>query len=215
MAEEKKKDEEKKEEKTTPKDNIVTTKHSVRIGGKTLKYTVTTGTMVLKEEVNEKDGEIEKARAQIFFTAYTLDGVRDKAKRPLTFSFNGGPGSSSVWLHLGVLGPRRVVMTNEGEMPKPPFKLTDNEFSVFDETDLVFIDPMSTGFSRPVEGEKSKDFHTFHKDIASVGDFIRLYTTRYNRWLSPKFLAGESYGTTRAAGLRIEGTSMNTMQARK
>ena len=204
MAEEKKKDEEKKDEKAIPKDNIVTTKHSVKIGGKTLKYTVTTGTMVLKEEINdkEKDGaEVEKPRAQIFFTAYTLDGVRDKAKRPLTFSFNGGPGSSSVWLHLGVLGPRRVVMTNEGEMPKPPFKLTDNEFSVLDETDLVFIDPMSTGFSRPVEGEKSKDFHTFHKDIASVGDFIRLYTTRYNRWLSPKFLAGESYGTTRAAGL--------------
>ena len=201
MAEEKKKDEEKKDEKSTPKDNIVTTKHSVKIGGKTIKYTVTTGTMVLKEEVNEKDSEIEKPRAQIFFTAYTMDGVRDKAKRPITFSFNGGPGSSSVWLHLGVLGPRRVVMTNDGEMPKPPFKLTDNEFSVLDETDLVFIDPMSTGYSRPVEGEKSKDFHTFQKDIASVGDFIRLYTTRYNRWLSPKFLAGESYGTTRAAGL--------------
>lgn len=200
---EKKKDEEKKDEKSTPKDNIVTTKHSIKIGGKTIKYTVTTGTMILKEEVNdkEKDGEVEKPRAQIFFTAYTLDGVRDKAKRPITFSFNGGPGSSSVWLHLGVLGPRRVVMTNDGEMPKPPFKLTDNEFSVLDETDLVFIDPMSTGYSRPVEGEKSKDFHTFHKDIASVGDFIRLYTTRYNRWLSPKFLAGESYGTTRAAGL--------------
>ncbi|MBK7451466.1 MAG: peptidase S10 [Anaerolineales bacterium] len=201
MAEDKKKDEEKKDEKSTPKDNIVTTKHSVKISGKSLKYTVTTGTMVLKEEVTEKDNEVEKPRAQIFFTAYTLDGVRDKAKRPITFSFNGGPGSSSVWLHLGVLGPRRVVMTNEGEMPKPPFKLTDNEFSVLDETDLVFIDPMSTGYSRPVEGEKSKDFHTFHKDIASVGDFIRLYTTRYNRWLSPKFLAGESYGTTRSAGL--------------
>ena len=201
MAEEKKKDEEKKDEKSTPKDNIVTTKHSVKIGGKALKYTVTTGTIVLKEEVNDKDGEIEKARAQIFFTAYTLDGVRDKAKRPITFSFNGGPGSSSVWLHLGVLGPRRVVMTNEGEMPKPPFKLTDNEYSIFDETDLVFIDPMSTGFSRPVDGEKSKEWHTFQKDIASVGDFIRLYATRYNRWLSPKFLAGESYGTTRAAGL--------------
>ncbi|HRQ22495.1 MAG TPA: hypothetical protein PLF42_03610, partial [Anaerolineales bacterium] len=175
----------------------------VRIGGRTVKYTVTTGTIVMKEEVNDKDkeSEVEKPRAQIFFTAYTMDGVKDKSKRPITFSFNGGPGSSSVWLHLGVLGPRRVVMTDEGEMPKPPFKLTDNEYSVLDETDLVFIDPMSTGFSRPVEGEKSKEWHTFTKDIASVGDFIRLYTTRFNRWLSPKFLAGESYGTTRAAGL--------------
>lgn len=201
--EEKKKDEEKKDEKPSPKDNIVTTKHSIKIGGRVLKYTVTTGTMVMKEEVNdkEKDSEVEKPRAQIFFVAYTKDDVKDAAKRPLTFSFNGGPGSSSVWLHLGVLGPRRVVLTDDGEMPKPPFKLADNEYSILDETDLVFIDPMSTGFSRPVEGEKSREWHTFQKDIASVGDFIRLYTTRYNRWLSPKFLAGESYGTTRAAGL--------------
>jgi carboxypeptidase C (cathepsin A) len=202
MAEESKK-QDKDEKKETPKDNIVTSKHSVKVGGKTIKYTVTTGTMVLKEEIvdKDKDAEVEKARAQIFFVAYTRDDVKDKSKRPLTFSFNGGPGSSSVWLHLGVLGPRRVVLTDEGEMPKPPFKLTDNEYSVLDETDLVFIDPMSTGFSRPVEGEKSKEWHTFTKDIQSVGDFIRLYTTRYNRWLSPKFLAGESYGTTRAAGL--------------
>ncbi len=199
---EEKKDE-KKEEKPTPKDNLVESKHSIKIGGKTIKYTVTTGTIVLKEEVNdkEKDAEIEKPRAQIFFIAYTKDGVKNKAKRPITFSFNGGPGSSSVWLHMGVLGPRRVVLTDEGELPPPPFKLTDNQYSVLDETDLVFIDPMSTGFSRPVEGEKSKEWHTFTKDIASVGDFIRLYTTRYHRWLSPKFLAGESYGTTRAAGL--------------
>ncbi|MBK8619790.1 MAG: peptidase S10 [Anaerolineales bacterium] len=199
---EEKKDE-KKEEKPAPKDNIVITKHSVKIGGKEIKYTVTTGTMVMKEEVNdkEKDGEVEKPRAQIFFTAYTKDGVKDKSKRAITFSFNGGPGSSSVWLHMGVLGPRRVVLTDEGEMPPPPFKLTDNQYSILDDTDLVFIDPMSTGFSRPVDGEKSAEWHTFTKDIASVGDFIRLYTTRYNRWLSPKFLAGESYGTTRAAGL--------------
>ncbi len=199
---EEKKDE-KKEEKPAPKDNIVITKHSVKIGGKEIKYTVTTGTMVMKEEVNdkEKDGEVEKPRAQIFFTAYTKDGVKDNSKRAITFSFNGGPGSSSVWLHMGVLGPRRVVLTDEGEMPPPPFKLTDNQYSILDDTDLVFIDPMSTGFSRPVDGEKSAEWHTFTKDIASVGDFIRLYTTRYNRWLSPKFLAGESYGTTRAAGL--------------
>lgn len=200
MADESK-NKDKEEKKESPKDNIVTSKHSVKIGGKTIKYTVTTGTMILKEEVIDKDAEVEKPRAQIFFVAYTRNDVKDKSKRPLTFSFNGGPGSSSVWLHLGVLGPRRVVLTDEGEMPKPPFKLTDNQYSILDETDLVFIDPMSTGFSRPVEGEKSKEWHSFTKDIQSVGDFIRLYTTRYNRWLSPKFLAGESYGTTRASGL--------------
>ena len=197
------KPEEKKEEKPAPKDNLVETKHSVRIGGKEVKYTVTTGTMILKEETadREKESEGEKPRAEIFFIAYTKDGVKDKSKRPITFSFNGGPGSSSVWLHLGVLGPRRVVLKDDGELPAPPFRLTDNEFSLLDETDLVFIDPVSTGYSRAVEGQKPKDWHGFKKDIESVGDFIRLYATRYKRWLSPKFLAGESYGTTRAAGL--------------
>jgi carboxypeptidase C (cathepsin A) len=201
----KKPDEEtkKSEEKPTPKDNLVTTQHSVTVGGKEIKYTVTTGTIVMKEETpdREKESEGEKPKAQFFFVAYTKDGVEDRSKRPLTFSFNGGPGSSSVWLHLGLLGPRRVEMTFEGDLPQPPFKLVDNEFSLLDETDLVFIDPVSTGYSRPVEGEKAKQFHGFKKDIESVGDFIRLYTTRYQRWLSPKFLIGESYGTTRSAGL--------------
>ena len=198
-----KKPEEKKEEKPIPKDNLVVTQHTVRIGGKEIKYIVTAGTMVLKEETpdREKETEGEKPRAQVFFVAYTKDGNGSKAKRPLTFSFNGGPGSSSVWLHLGVLGPRRVVLTDEGELPPPPFQLTDNQYSLLDETDLVFIDPVSTGYSRAVDGQKPKDWHEFRKDIESVGDFIRLYTTRYNRWLSPKFLIGESYGTTRAAGL--------------
>src|SRR5260221_3926871 len=202
MAEEKK-PEEKKEEKPKAEDKLVVSKHSIKIKGKEIKYTVTAGTMVLKEETadREKESEGEKPRAQIFFVAYTKDGSADKSKRPLTFSFNGGPGSSSVWLHLGVLGPRRVLMQNDGELPPPPYKLTDNEFSILDETDLVFIDPMNTGYSRPVEGVKPKEWHGFKKDIQSVGDFIRLYATRNNRWLSPKFLIGESYGTTRAAGL--------------
>ena len=192
-----------KKTKPKPKDNLVETKHSIKIGGKEINYTVTTGTIVMKEETpdREKEAEGEKPRAQIFFVAYTKDDVEDKSKRPITFSFNGGPGSSSVWLHMGLLGPRRVMMEFDGNLPKPPFQLTDNEYSLLDETDLVFIDPVSTGYSRPVEGEKPSEWHGFKKDIASVGDFIRLYTTRYNRWLSPKFLAGESYGTTRAAGL--------------
>src|SRR5436190_16967670 len=206
MAEEQKateKKEEKQEEKPKPVDHLVVTQHSIKVKGKEIKYTVTGGTIVLKEETadREKESEGEKPRAQIFFVAYTKDGVKDESKRPLTFSFNGGPGSASVWLHLGVLGPRRVLMQNDGELPPPPYRLTDNEYSLLDETDLVFIDPMNTGYSRPVEGIKPREWHGFKKDIESVGDFIRLYATRYNRWLSPKFLIGESYGTTRDAGL--------------
>ncbi len=192
-----------KETKPEPKDNLIETRHSVTIGGKEIKYTVTAGTIVLKEETpdREKESEGEKPKAEFFFIAYTRDDVPDRTRRPLTFSFNGGPGSSSVWLHLGVLGPRRVWMDEIGNLPPPPFRLVDNEYSLLDETDLVFIDPVSTGYSRPVEGQKAKEFHNFKKDIETVGDFIRLFTTRYQRWTSPKFLIGESYGTTRAAGL--------------
>lgn len=201
--EEKKVEEKKDERKPEPKDNLVETKHRINIGGKEINYTVTAGTIVMKEETadRDKESEGEKPKASFFFVAYSMDGVEDKSKRPLTFSFNGGPGSSSVWLHLGLLGPRRVVMGDAGALLPPPYGLTDNEFSIFDQTDLVFIDPVSTGYSRPVEGQKAHEFHGFKRDIESVGDFIRLYTTRYGRWLSPKFLAGESYGTTRSAGL--------------
>ncbi|MCA9921359.1 MAG: hypothetical protein KC421_03250, partial [Anaerolineales bacterium] len=188
--------------KVKPKDNLVETKHSVTINGQVVNYTVTTGTIVLKEET-EKDGkaEGETPKATFFFVAYARDDVADVAERPLTFSFNGGPGSSSVWMHLGVLGPRRILTDEKGNLLQPPYKLIDNDYSILDKTDLVFIDPVSTGFSRAVEGEKPKQFHGFKKDIESVGDFIRLYTTRYGRWTSPKFLIGESYGTTRASGL--------------
>jgi carboxypeptidase C (cathepsin A) len=193
-------------EKPVPGDQLVETRHSVTIAGKEIRYTVTTGTMVLKEE-SEKKGENggasegEKPKASFFFIAYTRDDIEDRSGRAVTFSFNGGPGSSSVWLHLGVLGPRRVLMDEIGAPLPPPYRLVDNEHSLLDLTDLVFIDPVSTGYSRPVEGESAKEFHGFKKDIESIGDFIRLYTTRYGRWLSPKYLIGESYGTTRAAGL--------------
>ena len=192
------------ETKPAPQDQVVETKHTVQINGQQISYTVTTGALVLKEESEKKEAgesEGEKPKASFFFTAYTRDDVADKATRPLTFSFNGGPGSSSVWLHLGLLGPRRVLMGDAGSLLPPPYRLVDNEYSILDATDLVFIDPVSTGYSRPVPGEKAKEFHSFKKDIETVGDFIRLYTTRYLRWTSPKFLIGESYGTTRAAGL--------------
>ena len=193
---------EKSEKQTPVADQLSQTEHSVTINGQTFDYTVTCGTIVLKEEA-EKDGkaEGEKARASIFFVAYTRNDVEDKQKRPITFSFNGGPGSSSVWLHLGVLGPRRILTDDVGNLLPPPYKLIENEYSILDQTDLVFIDPVSTGYSRAVPGEKPSEFHSFQKDIESVGDFIRLYCSRYGRWTSPKFLAGESYGTTRSAGL--------------
>lgn len=193
----------KEEPKPEPVDQLVETHHFITIDGKKIEYTVTSGTLILKEETPDRDKESENAKpkAAFFFAAYTRDGIEDKTQRPITFAFNGGPGSSSVWLHLGLLGPRRVYMTEEGYMPQPPFKLVDNEFSLLDVSDLVFIDPVSTGFSRPVEGQKAREFHGFQKDIESVGDFIRLFTTRYQRWTSPKFLIGESYGTTRSAGL--------------
>ncbi|MDE0012531.1 MAG: peptidase S10 [Candidatus Poribacteria bacterium] len=182
----------------TPEDNLSVTHHSVTINGEEIRYTATTGTLVLKEEI---DNEGEKAKAAVFFIAYTRDDVDDMSKRPITFSFNGGPGSSSVWLHLGVLGPRCVEPDEDGELPHPPYQLKNNECSILDKTDLVFIDPVSTGFSRAVPGEEAKQFHGFKKDIESVGDFILLYLGRYKRWGSPKFLIGESYGTTRAGGL--------------
>ena len=189
--------------KKEPVDQLVESHHSVSIGGKKVEYTVTTGIMILKEELDDRDKESEgaKPKASFFFAAYTKDQVDDKSNRPITFAYNGGPGSSSVWLHMGMVGPRRVFLDDEGYMPQPPFKLVDNEYSLLDVTDLVFIDPVSTGFSRPAEGQKAREFHDFKRDIETVGDFIRLYTTRYQRWTSPKFLMGESYGTTRSAGL--------------
>lgn len=180
-----------------PKDEIVQTQHAVVVGGEEIAYTATAGTLIVREEVDEKGAQ---AKAQMFFTAYTKDGAEPGA-RPITFSFNGGPGSSSVWLHLGLLGPRRVEMGDVGRLLPPPYGLVDNEHSLLDVSDLVFIDPVSTGYSRAAPGEKADQFHGFTKDIESVAEFIRLYLTRYGRWSSPKFLIGESYGTTRAAGL--------------
>jgi len=170
------------------------TEHSIQLNGQTIKYTAMAGTTVLKKE----DGT---PTASIFYIAYTKDDVAEISRRPLTFAFNGGPGSSSVWLHMGTLGPKRVVMDPEGNPAPPPYKFTDNEYSLLDLTDLVFIDPVSTGYSRAVPENTARNFHSMKGDIESVGEFIRLYTTRNGRWESPKFLAGESYGTTRAAAL--------------
>jgi carboxypeptidase C (cathepsin A) len=170
------------------------THHEIKIGERTLKYTATTGLMPIRDA----KGDVE---AKVFFIAYTKDEVKEKTTRPLMFSFNGGPGSSSVWLHLGALGPKRVEMPDEPVIPSPPFRLVDNEQTWLDATDLVFIDPVGTGFSRAAKPELDRKFHSVRGDIESVGEFIRMYLTRYERWSTPLYLVGESYGTTRAAGL--------------
>jgi len=175
----------------------VETKHSLVIGGQKIDYTARAGTIQLRDRDN-------KTTADIFYIAYSKDNAGELSKRPVTFSFNGGPGSSSVWMHLGLLGPRRVRLEDDGSPLPPPYQLVDNEFSLLDETDLVFIDPVSTGYSRAAKPDDARKFHGVEEDLRSVAEFIRLYTTRNTRWLSPKFIIGESYGTTRAAGLSGE-----------
>jgi carboxypeptidase C (cathepsin A) len=171
----------------------VVTHHQITVNGSVLKYTATTGRLPLKRG----DGKTEAA---MFFVAYTLDGA-DAAKRPVTFTFNGGPGSATIWLHMGALGPRHVALKPDGFMPPAPFHIEDNASTLLDKSDLVFIDAMNTGFSRAANNDMAKKYMGVQGDIKAFGEFIRLYLTRNERWNSPLFLFGESYGTTRAAGL--------------
>lgn len=181
--------------KPEPEPAPVVTKHQLQAGAKRLSYSVTAGRLPL---ANEQTGVVE---GHMFFIAYTLDTQTPKSQRPLMFSFNGGPGAASVWMHLGMIGPKRVRMLDDGSYPPPPFQLVDNEHTFLDFTDLVFIDTIGTGYSRAVSQDIGKKFWGVQGDIASVGEFIRLYLTRYQRWTSPLFLIGESYGTFRAAGV--------------
>jgi carboxypeptidase C (cathepsin A) len=171
----------------------VVTQHEIHIDGKVLKYTATVGRMPLKDTTG-------KIVADMFYVAYTVPGTAAN-ERPLTFSYNGGPGSSSIWLHMGALGPRRVVMQPEGWMPASPYRLVDNEDTILDKTDLVMVDAIATGFSRAVDEKTLKHYLGVKGDIEAFGDFIRMYITRNERWSSPLYLLGESYGTTRSAGL--------------
>jgi len=168
--------------------------NTVTMAGESVTYVAETGML----PILKPDGT---SSASVFYVAYTRQGMTNHAARPVTFCFNGGPGSASVWLHLGALGPRRVKMNDDGSQPPPPFRLMDNAYSILDVSDLVFIDPVATGFSRPAKDEKADQFFGDSADLDSVGEFIRLWTTRHERWLSPKFLCGESYGVFRAAGL--------------
>jgi carboxypeptidase C (cathepsin A) len=186
---------------TEPVDDLVSTHHTITAKGKELSYTATTGRIVLREEVHT-DGKFDghQPKAEVFITSYVADGA-EPGSRPVTFAFNGGPGSSSVWLHLGLLGPRRVLSGDAGQLAPPPYGLADNHETLLAHSDLVFIDPVSTGYSRAVKGGEPAQYHGYKADIESIGEMIRLWTTRNNRWISPKYLAGESYGTLRAAAL--------------
>lgn len=195
-AEEKPADDAKKpeaKEESAPKPVSIQSK--VTISGKEIPYTATTGKLVLRDDKGNP-------AASIFHITYTRDGIKDTKDRPVMFAFNGGPGSSSVWLHLGILGPKRIAFPGNGTQPvDPPARLIDNDMSLLDACDLVFIDPVSTGYSRAAKDTNAKDFHGLQQDIDSVGDFIRIWITENKRWASPKYLCGESYGGVRAAGL--------------
>ncbi|HEY3974811.1 MAG TPA: peptidase S10 [Candidatus Sulfotelmatobacter sp.] len=187
------KDKDKEEHYDMTEMPAVVTHHQITIEGKLLKYTATTGHLPIKRG----DGRIE---AEMFYVAYTLDG-QDAGRRPLTFAFNGGPGSASIWLHMGALGPRRVVLQPDGFMPPAPYRMEDNPYTLLDKSDLVLIDAIGTGFSRAADAELFKKFWGVKGDIEAFSEFIRLYITRNERWTSPLFLFGESYGTTRSAGI--------------
>jgi carboxypeptidase C (cathepsin A) len=227
------KEESKKEDEKKADDAPVVTHGTVTIDGKEVAYTATAGKMVIKtddgtpkasvfyvaytkddpkaekaaksrkkhkKEESEDEGEGEESEDE----EDADDAPAAPNKRPITFAFNGGPGSSSVWLHLGMLGPQRVKLDSDAGTLPPPHELIPNEYSLLDVTDIVFIDPVSTGFSRPAKGEDKRQFHGYDEDLRSVGQFIHDYTSKNNRWGSPKFLLGESYGGLRAAGLSGE-----------
>jgi len=184
------------EPKETPQSGhlqVVTTKGKVNYGNKVLDYETKAGYLDLKTDTG-------KVMAKIFFTYYKKSGL-EAASRPITFCFNGGPGSSSVWLHVGALGPKRVLLKDDGTATPPPYKNINNEYCWLDKSDLVFVDPVSTGFSRAVGKENPKQFHGYQEDVEAMASFIRFFLSKYERWSSAKFLAGESYGTTRASGL--------------
>jgi len=172
----------------------VVTKHAVAIGGRDVAYEAEAGMLPLLKE----DGT---PRANVFYVAYTRATEGDAAHRPVMYCFNGGPGASAVWLHLGGLGPRRARLNPDGSLPPPPFELVANEHTILPTCDLVFVDPVSTGYSRAAKDEKAEDFYGQAADVEALAEFVRLYTTRHGRWRSPKYLCGESYGVFRVAGL--------------
>ena len=183
-----------REPEEKPKEESSATDHTIRIGGQTINYKATASTTLLKDDKGEPT-------ALMYSTAYTRSDVKDFSQRPIAFIYNGGPGSASVWLHMGAFGPRRVVTENASATPPAPYKVVDNTESLLDKTDMVFIDPVGTGFSRAAGKAQDKDFWGVDQDVKSLAQFISTYVSRNNRWNSPKFLIGESYGTFRSVAL--------------
>ncbi len=181
------------EKNENPKSEKSVTDHSLQINGKTIKYTATAGTLILKD----KEGNPE---ASMDYFAYVAKDIKGN-QRPITFAFNGGPGSSSIWLHMGAFGPKRIVIADTTQTPPPPYNIVDNQFSILDKSDLVMIDPVGTGFSKALGKKKNEDFWGVDADIESLSNFIKEYVSENGRWNSPKYLIGESYGTTRGAGI--------------
>jgi len=177
-----------------PKEESSVTDHTIKIAGQTISYKATAATILIR---NDKD----EPTALLYYTAYTRSDVKDLSQRPVSFLYNGGPGSASVWLHMGSMGPRRVVTVNADVTPPAPYRLIDNPDCLLDKSDLVFIDPVGTGFSRAVGKAQDKDFWGVDPDVKSLAQFVTIYISRNNRWNSPKFLIGESYGTFRNAAL--------------
>jgi len=189
-----------------PNETSSATDHTIRIGGQLVPYRATAATMILK---NDKDESI----GILYYTAYTRTDSRDPSQRPLAFIYNGGPGSASAWLHMGAFGPRRIVTTDAAFTPPPPYQIVDNQSSLIDVSDMVFIDPIGTGFSKPVGKGTGKDFWGVDEDAKALAQFISQYVSRAGRWASPKYLIGESYGTTRSAvlgdRLQRDGLTLN------
>lgn len=177
-----------------PVEESSVTDHSIRLGGQTIPYKATAATILLKDEKGEPT-------ASIFYMAYTRSDIKETSQRPLAFLYNGGPGSSSVWLHMGAFGPKRVITADAEATPPAPYRLTDNSNCLLDKSDLVFIDPVGTGFSHAVGKAKDKDFWGIDQDAKSLAQFVTSYVSRNNRWNSAKYLIGESYGTFRSAAL--------------
>ncbi len=180
-----------KTENEKPEKSI--TDHSIEINGKTIKYTATAGFIIL-------DDNNGKPEASMDYFAYIAKDAKEN-QRPITFAFNGGPGSSSIWLHMGAFGPERIITTDTTQTPPPPYNIASNQYSILDKSDLVLIDPVGTGFSKALGKKKDEDFWGVDADIESISHFIKKYVSENGRWNSPKYIIGESYGTTRGAGI--------------
>jgi carboxypeptidase C (cathepsin A) len=185
---------EQQNQKTGSIEDASQTQHTININGRVLSYQATAGFISINDEAN-------KPEAKIFFIAYTKNDEPNVSHRPITFAFNGGPGASSIWLHMGLMGPRRAMLADDGTALPKSYKLVDNEYTWLDFTDMVFIDPVGTGYSRAADEDKAQQFYNMDEDTKLLAEFVRLYVTDCGRWLSPKYITGESYGTTRAVKL--------------